>query len=72
MRGRRSILKVASVIIAATIGASAVVHASPPPPSPGQATAEWTITDGYLVKQIGSRRKHRASRVPVLLSRLAS
>ncbi|GAT08169.1 hypothetical protein H7I77_03955 [Mycolicibacterium novocastrense] len=53
MRGQRFILSVAGVITAATIGASAVVHASPPLPSPDQASAEWTITDGYLVKQIG-------------------
>lgn len=53
MRGRRLLLSAAGVGAAVIIGASAVAHAAPPPPSPDQASAEWTVTDGYLVKQIG-------------------
>lgn len=52
MRGQRFIVSVAGAGAAAIIAASGLAHAMPPPPTPDQASAEWTITDGYLTKQI--------------------
>lgn len=49
----RSFGLVAGIAAALITGASGIAHAAPPPPSPDQASAEWTVTDGYFVKQIG-------------------
>lgn len=51
---RRSFGLVAGIAAALITGASGIAQAAPPPPpSPDQASAEWTVTDGYFVKQIG-------------------
>ncbi|WP_293237465.1 hypothetical protein [Mycolicibacterium sp.] len=50
MRIRRVVLAGAG-IVASTIVGAASAHAAPPLPTPDQDSAEWTVTDGYLVKQ---------------------
>lgn len=56
MRIRRAIpsaiLAAASVGASVIIGGTANTYAAPPPPTPDQASAEWTVTDGYFLKQI--------------------
>lgn len=37
---------------AVVIGGAGTAGAAPPPPTPQQDSAEWTVTDGYFVKQI--------------------
>ncbi len=54
MRRRRSSrLAVCAAVAAAVIGGTPSAHSAPPPPTPDQSSAEWTITDGYFLKQIG-------------------
>ena len=53
MRSRRRLQLATGVAAALIIGATGTAHAAPPPPTPDQASAEWTVTDGYFVKQIG-------------------
>ncbi len=53
MTSRGSLGLAAAVCAAAIVGGAATAQAAPPPPSPDQGSAEWTITDGYFLKQIG-------------------
>ncbi|WP_319435472.1 hypothetical protein [Mycobacterium sp. RTGN5] len=53
MRSRRYLPMAAGIAAALIIGATGTAHAAPPPPTPDQSSAEWTVTDGYFVKQIG-------------------
>lgn len=53
MRARRAVLTAACLGVSMVIGGAATGHAAPPVPTPDQGSAEWTVTDGYLVKQSG-------------------
>ena len=47
----RDILFAAGAVASMLIGGAVTVHAAPPTPTPDQDSAEWTVTDGYFLKQ---------------------
>ena len=47
----RDILFAAGAVASMLIGGAVTVQAAPPTPTPDQDSAEWTVTDGYFLKQ---------------------